>query len=202
MYDRATQSLWSTLWGRPVIGPLVGKNISLEPLSVVTTTWGEWRTRHPQTQVLSLDTGHARDYCEGVAYREYFSTDDVMFPVPHQDNRLTNKKEILALRLLGGPPLAINVDYLLEKRVAHFKVGATEVVVITDGSGENRVYASDGYRFSRTNDGSIIDQHGDVWRLDEQTLTHPNGEQLARQPAHRAFWFGWRAAYPATRLIE
>ena len=27
MYDRDTQSLWNTLWGRPVIGPLVGQGI-------------------------------------------------------------------------------------------------------------------------------------------------------------------------------
>ena len=202
MYDRATQSLWSTLWGKPVIGPLVGKNISLPPLSVVTTTWGEWRTRHPDTQVLSLDTGHARDYGEGVAYRVYFNTDEVMFPVPHTDNRLPNKKEVLALRLLGGPPLAINVDYLSENRISHFTVGAGQVVVITDGSGENRVYASEDYRFSRTANNEIVDQYGEVWHLSEQYLTHTNGQQLVRQPAHRAFWFGWRAAYPNTRLVE
>lgn len=40
MYDQATQSLWSTLWGAPVVGPLVGRGIELERTSVVTTTWG------------------------------------------------------------------------------------------------------------------------------------------------------------------
>ena len=45
MYDKATQSLWSTMEGTPVVGPLVGKGIALKFLSVVTTTWGEWRRR-------------------------------------------------------------------------------------------------------------------------------------------------------------
>ena len=82
MYDRATQSLWSTFGGRPVIGPLAMEDIRLEVRSVVTTTWGEWRRRHPTTKVLSLNTGHRRDYSEGAAYREYFSTDELMFNVP------------------------------------------------------------------------------------------------------------------------
>jgi hypothetical protein len=45
MYDRATQSLWNTIWGRPAIGPLAQEPIQLKRRSVVTTTWGEWRRR-------------------------------------------------------------------------------------------------------------------------------------------------------------
>ena len=82
MYDQATQSLWSTMRGTPVVGPLVGKGIVLERGSVVTTTWGEWRRRHPGTRVLSRDTGYRRDYAEGAAYRDYFATDELMFSGP------------------------------------------------------------------------------------------------------------------------
>ncbi len=39
MYDRATQPLWSTMAGKPVIGPLTGKNIELPTRSIVTTSW-------------------------------------------------------------------------------------------------------------------------------------------------------------------
>ena len=39
MYDQATQSLWSTMQGTPVVGPLAGNDIVLERGSVVTTTW-------------------------------------------------------------------------------------------------------------------------------------------------------------------
>ncbi|MEO1475810.1 MAG: DUF3179 domain-containing (seleno)protein, partial [Pseudomonadota bacterium] len=101
MYDAATQSLWNTLTGEPVVGPLANKGISLEHLSVVTTTWGEWKRRHPETQVLSLNTGHFRDYGEGVAYNDYFSTDRLMFNTPFRDDRLKNKQEVLALRFPG-----------------------------------------------------------------------------------------------------
>ena len=33
-------------------------------------------------------------------------------------------------------------------------------------------------------------------------LAGPGGAVLRRLPAHRAFWFGWYAAYPATRLVK
>jgi len=36
----------------------------------------------------------------------------------------------------------------------------------------------------------------------EAQLTGPGGETLKRLPAHRAFWFGWYAAYPQTRLVK
>ena len=104
MYDRATQSLWSTTRGEPVVGPLVGEGIRLARRPVVTTTWREWRRRHPDTTVLDIDTGHRRDYGEGVAYRDYFATDALMFTVPEDDARLANKAEVLALRFPRDVP--------------------------------------------------------------------------------------------------
>ncbi len=205
MYDHATKSLWSTLGGEPVVGPLVGKGIELQTLRVVTTTWGEWRRRHPGTIVLSLDTGHQRDYDEGAAYREYFATDRLMFGVPKLDARLPNKAEVLALRTRGKPEeqLAISAQYLAAHRVYHDRLGGRPFVVLTDASGANRVYESANQRFTSW-DGkvSVRDSAGRTWTLAEDELAGPGGAVLRRLPAHRAFWFGWYAAYPATRLVK
>ena len=204
MYDRATQSLWSTLWGRPVIGPLVGKGIQLRGRAIVTTTWAEWRRRHPQTLVLSLDTGHNRDYSEGAAYREYFSTDRLMFNVPKLDRRLKNKDEVLTLVLDGdeAEPLAIAAELLAEEPVHHNRIGDLEIVVLTDASGANRVYSTGGVRFSEWDqDRRVVDAAGDAWTLDEDRLIAEDGRVCHRLPAQRAFWFGWFAAYPQTRLV-
>ena len=65
MFDHGTKSLWNTFEGVPVVGASVGSRIKLRHRSVVTTTWGEWRRTHPETTVLSLETGHQRDYSEG-----------------------------------------------------------------------------------------------------------------------------------------
>ena len=205
MYDEATQSLWSTMRGTPVVGPLVGQGIVLERGSVVTTTWGEWRRRHPGTRVLSLDTGHQRDYSEGAAYRDYFATDALMFQVPVLDSRLKNKDEVLTLLLARHPeaPLAISAAFLARTPVHHDTIEGTALVVLTDPSGANRAYASEDVTFTRYDgDRRVEDASGMVWTLDEHALTAEDGRVLRRLPAQRAFWFGWHAAFPNTRLVR
>ncbi len=205
MYDHATKSMWSTLTGTPVVGPLVGKGIELTPLHVVTTTWKAWRTRHPDSQVLSLDTGHSRDYSEGAAYRDYFATDRLMFGVPKRDDRLPNKAEVLALRQpqVPGEALAIAADFLATRPVYHARIGNVNMVVLTDASGANRVYESRQVTFASWDFATAArDSRGNAWHVDESRLTGPNGETLKRLPAHRAFWFGWHAAFPDTRLVK
>ncbi len=205
MYDKDTNSLWNTVRGEPVVGPLVDKGIQLEHLSVVTTTWGEWKRRHPETQVLSLNTGHQRDYGEGVAYQDYFSTDRLMFNTPFNDQRLKNKREVLALRFQGAPKLqlAIDTEFLNNNRIFYERVGQQQFVVLTDDSGANRVYTPNGIKFERY-DGkdTVLDSKGHRWLVTEEALVNDNGDSLPRLPYHRAFWFGWHAAYPETRLIK
>ena len=202
MYDHATKSLWSTLTGSPVVGPLAGKGIELKTLYVVTTTWSEWKKRHPETLVLSLDTGHQRDYSEGAAYREYFATDRLMFGVPKLDTRLSNKAEVLALRS-GGEQLAVSVSFLNENRVYHDHIGGRRFVVLTDAGGANRVYESEGFSFAGWDGAATVrERSGRAWTLTEERITDSRGKSLQRLPAHRAFWFGWYSAYPDTRLVK
>ena len=205
MYDQATQSLWSTMRGTPVVGPLAGKGIVLDRGSVVTTTWGEWRRRHPDTKVLSLDTGHTRNYEEGAAYRDYFATDDLMFQVPALDTRLKNKDEVFTVLLAVHPdrPLALSADFLAANPVHHDAIEGTALVVLTDPSGGNRAYASEAVTFTGYDgDRSAQDSSGAAWTMDEHALTATDGRVLHRIPAQRAFWFGWYAAFPHTRLVN
>lgn len=205
MYDEATQSLWNTIKGEPVLGPLAGKGISLKHLSVVTTTWGNWKKRHPDTTVLSLNTGHFRDYGEGIAYQEYFSSDRLMFNTPFQDTRLKNKQEVLALRFQSAPEdqLAIDTDFLAKHPIYADQVGFQKLVVLTDESGANRVYDPKDILFKKYDQTSTLeDTMGHTWRLTEEALVSENGQRLERLPYHRAFWFGWHATYPKTRLVK
>ena len=206
MYDHKTKSMWSTLKGEPVVGPLVGKGIKLEPYHVVTTTWGKWKSKHPETSVLSLRTGHKRDYGEGVAYRDYFATDELMFSVPKTDSRLANKDEVFIVRAGsdGGKsePLAISADYLDRHSVYHDKVGNMSFVVVTDESGANRSYKTE-VRFSQGDtSGELVDAKGSKWTVGEDAIVSESGQRADRLPAHRAFWFGWQAVYPKTRLVK
>ena len=210
MFDAETRSLWSSLDGTPVIGPLVGSGLRLTMLPVVTTTWGEWKQEHPQTTVLSLETGHKRDYSEGAAYREYFATDRLMFGVPRTDSRLRNKAEVLVFRFApaaGGPrqPIAIAADLLRRERVYHLEVAEDHLVVITTAGGANRVYRSGPHRFTAAREGGrVIDARGHSWAADENHLQaeFDPALRLPRVEAHRAFWFAWFAQYPGTVLFK
>ena len=68
MYDRTTNTLWEQFTGEPVWGELVGSGIQLKFLPVVHMTYETWLKAHPDTLVLDIDTGHKRNYGEGVAY--------------------------------------------------------------------------------------------------------------------------------------
>ena len=205
MYDKTTNSLWSTIKGEPVLGPLTDKGIALEFVSVVTTTWAEWRKRHPNTSVLSLTTGHKRDYGEGVAYSNYFASDHLMFTTPFDDQRLNNKQEILALRFAASPKeqLAIDTDFLRQHPIYSDQIGSQRLLVLTDSSGANRVYDPKHHQFkSYDQANSLTDNKQQTWTLTETALVSNSGEKLQRLPAFRAFWFGWQGAYPETRLIK
>ena len=202
MYDHETHSLWSALEGRPVTGKLAGSDLELKRLPIVTTTWGEWRRRHPDTTVLSLETGHRRDYGEGVAYREYFATDRIMFPIPFDDDRLKNKQEVLAV-VLDRTPTAFDTKFLSKNPLHHDAVGRRPVVVLTDKSGANRLYDAVGVKFKKWDGQSALtDEQGGRWQVTEDALEGPDGKKQDRLAAHRAFWFGWHAQFPNVRLVR
>jgi len=204
MYDKATQSLWNTIEGKPVLGPLVGKEIELDVFPIVTTTWGEWKSLHPQTKVLSLNTGYNRDYDEGAAYHDYFATDELMFPVPELDKSLKNKDEVLIIRSEGfrEDPLAVSNKYLKKEKWHQNKIGDTNVIVLGDDSGAARIYDRKSYSFDSFIKGSLVGSSGEEWEQSPTKLTGPNGEVLERLPSHNMFWFAWYNTYPEARLVK
>ena len=98
LYDRATQSLWSQILSRAISGPL--KGTALAPVPMTHTSWADWRSRHPRTEVLSTDTGHARDYGRD-PYAGYDRVPRLIFDVQHRDGRHPLKEWVLGLRVNG-----------------------------------------------------------------------------------------------------
>ena len=98
LYDRQTDSLWSQLLHRAVTGP--HNRRSLTPLPVRHTTWAAWRKRHPDTGVLSDDTGHARDYRRS-PYAGYAEARALYFPVSGMSPRYHPKEPVLGVEVDG-----------------------------------------------------------------------------------------------------
>jgi hypothetical protein len=90
-------------------------------------------------------------------------------------------------------------------------VGGTAVVIVGSPSSQAaRVYLSGGRRFSPPADADdsagvlamITDQDGGLWRVWEARLANKADPslELARVPAHMAFWFGWFQFHRDTEL--
>jgi hypothetical protein len=221
MYDRQTRSLWNQLTGEPVMGELVGEGLRLDLLPVVLTTWKDWQEQHPDTRVLSLDTGYERLYAPGAAYGHYFSSDETMFPVWQRSQALAAKERIYALQI-DGIPKAYPLQELSEETVVNDHVGNTSVVLVMtrgrvtvegeslragpvsyDSGGEVRAFERGDWEFMPGPEaGAILDQAGAEWRVTENALLGPEGNELPRLPGHLAYWFGWYAFFPQTEVYS
>lgn len=201
MYDRQTDSLWDQFTGRPVVGSLVGSGIELKVLPVALTTWQQWRTRHPETRVLSLDTGFARDYRPGAAYHDYFASPELAFPAFVGDHRLDPKDLIFGVRVPGGVKAWPLADFR-GGAVINDRVGFIDVVVIGDETGGGaRAYRAGGHIFERgASPDALLDGEGGHWRVTEDDLIGPKGKRLPRLPGHVAYWFAWSGFFEDAEL--
>ena len=218
MYDRETNTLWSSLLGVPVIGPLARRNdLRLEIFPVALTTWWEWLNENPDTTVLSRNTAFYRrdtyrpEDSAGSAYYRYRTDPDTMFPVWNRDDRLGTKAEVLGISV-GDNHKAYPVSSLRALRVVNDRVGDLDIVIVSSSiSSDIRVYERIGQEFhlpstATSFDGRpsiIIDQNGDIWTAAETALVSENGSAtLRRLPSNIYFWFAWFAFHPETVLYE
>ena len=182
MFDRGEdgeESLWSQMMTQAVSGPLVERRLKLLPLEV--TTWADWKIRHPQTMVLSEETGHQRDYGRR-PYSSYFSSDRLMFPV-------------FSLNQAVGTVVPGLVDDRLPKK--------TPVLGIRVGTA-TRAYPVSGFRES---DGPVRLQET-LGNSSFDMIYSPKSNSLRVENADTevetmyAFWFAWAAFHPETELYS
>ena len=85
-----------------MIGHLANSGIKLRTFPASLTTWGEWLAEHPDTTVLSTETGiyprrpideifYLREDDVRSAYFDYRASPDTMFPIWERDDRLETK---------------------------------------------------------------------------------------------------------------
>lgn len=203
MYDRSTHSLWNQFTGEPVIGELAESGLKLPTLPLTTTTWGEWRRRHPETKVLALETGFQRDYRPGAAYGDYFKSGELMFPSLTDDRTLRQKAQVFGLRISG-----VNRAWPLKRfsggKVINDQVGVVPVVLIGDAQTRNvRAYRRGAFEFSLAGtDLTQVESNGQLWRVEEDALVSSDGELMTRLPGHLSFWFAWYNYLGAETLAQ
>jgi hypothetical protein len=98
LYDRKTDSLWSQIKGEAVTGPLTGARLKL--LSSTQTTWRKWKNEHPETLILSQNTGYSREY-DRDPYRGYYTSSRLMFEVKNRNKAFHPKEPVIGLEIGG-----------------------------------------------------------------------------------------------------
>lgn len=118
MYNRTSdskkESLWSHVLGEAIVGEFTGTKLKV--LSSDVIRYRDWKKLHPNTTVLSKDTGTIRSYGYD-PYGDYYTSNDVSFGASFNDTRLHPKEFVLGIQI-GGKYKAYHSEAL--------KVGETK----------------------------------------------------------------------------
>lgn len=140
MYDLTTGSMLDTFTGQALTGPLGEAEVVLEQVSVVGSTWGDWKTAHPDTRILAEDGGIGRVYRDDpLGNRDAAGP---IFPVGDVDPRLPIMESVVGVISPDSPPIAFPVEAARDKLAGGGQIEFEGVVVrLTDGL---RVFTLDG----------------------------------------------------------
>lgn len=97
--DEDTESLWSQVLGEAVLGIETGLRLNI--ISSDTVKYGSWKEAHPETVVLSRDTGALRTYGAD-PYGDYYTSLGTIFATKgDDDDRLHSKELVIGIEIEG-----------------------------------------------------------------------------------------------------
>jgi hypothetical protein len=211
LFDRATDSLWSQMRVEGVCGAFAGRRPTLLP--VVQSTWAAWKALHPDTTVVSFDTGFARNYNQ-YPYGTYdqVGDDTLLFPQNVVDTRRPLKELALGIRE-GAASRAWPYGALGERSAVNDTVGGRAVVVVYDADAEMAVAFErdvEGQRLTfDVADGAGFPfrlhdrESGTLWDLTGVAVEGPLlGARLEPVATYSAMWFAWAAFNEGTEVFE
>lgn len=119
---------------------MTGKELKTLPFT--TTTWKKWKRKHPNTEVLSLKTGYARDYSRD-PYEDYYRSPFAFFGRPVKPPDLPEKELIYGIEI-NGKSRAYPMSELRKLEKTQKERFAGENLIITYDSETDAVTVKDG----------------------------------------------------------
>lgn len=197
LLDQRAQTLWPQMLGWGVSGDL--KGYFLDEFRVIWTTWERWKAAHPQTQVLTEDTGHVRDYGRDPygTYNPaggYYTDGGVMFSVMNRDDRFHPKEVMLGARTRDGA-IAAAKRQLRDDAVLGGTVGDHVYRLVYDAQFDT------GW-FYRAEEPVTVTADENAYLVDDEGPYPPAELPLEPVLTIDAFWFAWAAYFPETALLH
>ena len=104
MFDLTTGSAIDTFTGKALTGSLGERGVVLDQVSVVASSWGDWKAAHPDTQILAEDGGIGRTYRDNpLGDRD---ANGPIFPIGEVDQRLPVQEKVVGVIAPDGTPVA------------------------------------------------------------------------------------------------
>lgn len=184
---------------------------TLRQMPIVEMSWGRWRGLHPNTTVISSNTGFERNYRQS-PYAQYRLDNDLLHPMPVDDSRAL-KERVLAIRVgedggigypfgeleaeLGGYG-ALNQVIEGERTAVFYEGdhGQTAIAFYATVDGQDLTFEANG-------DGTWSDvETGSRWTIDGWATEGPlAGSRLSiREDAFVVYWFAWRHFLPEAEV--
>jgi len=148
MYDKSTESLWSQSIGTAVVGDRTGEKLTIYNSQLMT--FGDFKVKWPNGQVLSTDTGYSRDY-SFYPYRDYNDNKSIFFPISVKDNRFPVKEIMYVVNAY-------------DKSVA-FPVKQLSSSIVSVAVDDNKVTATliDGEFVVKDDLGKVLPGYNEMW---------------------------------------
>ena len=142
MYDLGSRSVFDTFTGEAVSGPLQDAGVALEEVTVVSSTWGQWRVDHPETTIIAEDGGIGRSY----PLRPLGNRDagGPIFPIGSVDDRLPEQELVVGVVTDDGRVVAFGSDAASAALEAGSDVVIDGVALVADGDGLRAVDVESG----------------------------------------------------------
>ena len=133
MYDRKTETYWSQIEGKAILGELSGQELVSIPVDVIP--WNN--LKNSQVPILSEDTGF--DYGYGTEeYKDYSKSTKLLFPVEHRNNLFHSKKVVIGIVVNGvakAYPEEMIRNFFIDNNNFIDEVGGKELIISRDNEG-------------------------------------------------------------------
>jgi hypothetical protein len=219
MFDRETYSYWWQVPGEAIVGTFAGQRLT--PLASETVEWRTWRALHPDTQLLSRETGFARNYDRDPFTSLGASLDEGARPFQSSpaetDGRLAPSEVVLGLEVDGRH--AVYSLTRIGDGVRNGDLAERPVVVFSSAAGPGgaaffadptidedlEVDLDEDEVLTFESGGGVWrdDQTGSIWDFAGRAIEGPlTGTQLERAPSRVTFWYAFVAAFPEAELRD
>jgi hypothetical protein len=226
LFDRQTDTLWSQMRVEGICGAQRGTVPKLLP--IVQSTWAAWKSLHPNTTVVSFNTGFSRNY-NRYPYGDYDQLDNNQLLFPHSfiDPRLPMKEVVLGIKDEGvarAYPMS-HLDKIGTRAAVNDNIKGRRVLVVYDRASlmalayerklkdptlpETQEKGGRLLTFDIVEGGAfpfkLKDREtGTLWSLTGAALEGPlAGAQLDPiADSYAAFWFAWASFNQNTQIYS